>query len=477
MNRLNKKDFIYLAISIISFILLVLLVTDNTFLYASTSNQEYINYTNYLRNLFYNTKELIPDFSLSLNNGINIFTLVEYGFLSPIILISYLLPFIYMTNYIIGSTIILIIISTILLYKFLHSHKYSSEVCFISSYLFILSTSITYNSHNNLVLINYMPFLILSLMGIDKIFKENKSYLLIISLFLSILTNLKYSLLSIIVIIIYSIYKYLQRMNKPTLKTIISRTISIVGPILLSLLCSSIIIIPTILLNIDNPSTQEVIVNLKELLLPSINTNNILYSPTGIGLTSIVLLSIINIFNNKKYNKFLGTILSMLIIFNIFKYSLSNVLTIFLPLYILVISEFLKKLFNKDLNPKQIVIPIIFITILIFIYNYRINRYTLDILILFIAILLYYLTNKKILFIIPIILFVFLNTYTINIDNNLPLKSTYYQEQQIIEDLKYTVDYYDQNYYRISKDDNNLLTSLLENNKYIISKNQPLISY
>ena len=477
MNRLNKKDFIYLAISIISFILLVLLVTDNTFLYASTSNQEYINYTNYLRNLFYNTKELIPDFSLSLNNGINIFTLVEYGFLSPIILISYLLPFISMTNYIIGSTIILIIISTILLYKFLHSHKYSSEVCFISSYLFILSTSITYNSHNNLVLINYMPFLILSLMGIDKIFKENKSYLLIISLFLSILTNLKYSLLSIIVIIIYSIYKYLQRMNKPTLKTIISRTISIVGPILLSLLCSSIIIIPTILLNIDNPSTQEVIVNLKELLLPSINTNNILYSPTGIGLTSIVLLSIINIFNNKKYNKFLGTILSMLIIFNIFKYSLSNVLTIFLPLYILVISEFLKKLFNKDLNPKQIVIPIIFITILIFIYNYRINRYTLDILILFIAILLYYLTNKKILFIIPIILFVFLNTYTINIDNNLPLKSTYYQEQQIIEDLKYTVDYYDQNYYRISKDDNNLLTSLLENNKYIISKNQPLIGY
>ena len=116
MNRLNKKDFIYLAISIISFILLVLLVTDNTFLYASTSNQEYINYTNYLRNLFYNTKELIPDFSLSLNNGINIFNLVEYGFLNPIILISYLLPFVSMTNYIIISTIILIIVSTILLY-------------------------------------------------------------------------------------------------------------------------------------------------------------------------------------------------------------------------------------------------------------------------------------------------------------------------------------------------------------------------
>ena len=376
MNRLNKKDFIYLAISIISFILLVLLVTDNTFLYASSTNQEYINYANYLRNLFYDTKDIFPDFALSINNGINIYKLIEYGFLSPIILISYLLPFISMSNYIIISTIILTIISTILLYKFISNHKYSSEVCFISSYLYILSTSITYNSHNNLVLINYMPFLILSLMGVDKIFKENKSYLLIISLFFSIMTNLKYSLLSIIVIIIYSIYKYLQRMNKPTLKTIISRTISIVGPILLSLLCSSIILIPTIFLNIDKISTKEVIVNLNELLLPNINTNNILYSPLGIGLTSIVLLSIINIFNNKKSNIFLGTTLSMLIIFNIFKYSIGNVLTIFLPLYILVISEFLKNLFNKKLNPKQIVIPIIIFTILIFKYNYRTNRYT-----------------------------------------------------------------------------------------------------
>ena len=110
MKRLNKKDIIYLAISILSFILLVLLITDNTFLYASTSNQEYIKYANYLRNLFYDTKDLFPDFALSINNGVNIYNLVDYGFLSPIILISYLLPFISMTNYIILSTIILIII-------------------------------------------------------------------------------------------------------------------------------------------------------------------------------------------------------------------------------------------------------------------------------------------------------------------------------------------------------------------------------
>ena len=207
MQRLNKKDFIYLAISIISFILLVLLVTDSTFLYASSSNIEYINISNYLRNAFYETKDLIPDFALSINNGINIYNLVDYGFLNPIVILSYLLPFISMTNYIILSTIIITIIGTILLYKFLHNNNFSSEVCFISSFIYILSTSITYNTHNNLVLINYMPFLILSLMGIDKIYKDNKSYLLIISLFLSIMTNLKYSILSIIVILLYALYK------------------------------------------------------------------------------------------------------------------------------------------------------------------------------------------------------------------------------------------------------------------------------
>ena len=61
-------------------------------------------------------------------DGINIYNLVEYGFLSPIILISYLLPFISMSNYIIISTIILTIISTILLYKFLYNHKFVIKI-------------------------------------------------------------------------------------------------------------------------------------------------------------------------------------------------------------------------------------------------------------------------------------------------------------------------------------------------------------
>jgi len=477
MKRLSTKDFIYLTISIISFILLVFLITDNTFLYASSSNIEYINYAEHFRNLFYNTKELFPDFSLTLNNGINLYTLVEYGFLNPIILVSYLLPFISMTNYVILSTIILTILSTILIYKFLYNHNYSSEVCFISSTLYILSTSITYNTHNNLTLINYMPFLILSLIGVDKIFKNNKSYILIISLLLSLMTNLKYSLFSIIVIIIYALYKYLKKMHKPTLKTFISMTISIIGPILVSLLCSSILLIPVLNIYFDTTNTTEVIVNLKELLLPSINTNNILYSSLGIGLTSIVLISIINIFKNNKSNIFLGTILSMLVIFNIFKYSTNNVLTIFLPLYILVIADFLKDLFKQDINIKKITIPLIIISILIFTYNYRINRFTLDILILIIAILLYYLSNSKLLFIIPVLSFAFINTYTINMNNDLPLLRPYIEEKTITNDLLGTTTYYDQEFYRISKQDNNLLDSILTNSKYIVSKNKPLIGY
>ena len=101
MRKDNKKNFINVLI-IIVFVLLYVIVTTNFFeyLYGSTVDWDCQHWTipDYFRKLFYSTGDLIPNFAFNLGNGQNIFYFSYYGLLSPIILLSYLFPFVEMVD-------------------------------------------------------------------------------------------------------------------------------------------------------------------------------------------------------------------------------------------------------------------------------------------------------------------------------------------------------------------------------------------
>ena len=71
----------------------------------------------YFRQQFYDTGELFPEFAANLGGGQNIYNFSYYGLYSPVILLSYLLPFVKMSDYIIAVSIAGIAVSVLLAWQ------------------------------------------------------------------------------------------------------------------------------------------------------------------------------------------------------------------------------------------------------------------------------------------------------------------------------------------------------------------------
>ena len=95
------------------------IVTDKGYIFGSEIDwaNQHIVITEYFRSMFYKTGHLIPHLALNLGMGQNIFYFTYYGLLSPIILLSYLLPFIPMYIYMLIAVFLSITASSILFYK------------------------------------------------------------------------------------------------------------------------------------------------------------------------------------------------------------------------------------------------------------------------------------------------------------------------------------------------------------------------
>lgn len=461
MKNIKIRDFIYLGIITIAFIGLVLFLTNGMYLYGSTLDwyAQHISIPEYFRTLFYDTKDLFPDFAANIGAGQNIYNFSYYGFLSPIVLISYLLPKVSMTTYMIISTIISVIISTYLIYFFLKKKGYSSEVCFLSSLIFIMSAPMTLHSHRHIMFITYMPFLILGLFGVDKKIDNNKGWLLTLSTFLMIMTNYYFSIGGILCLFIYALHRYLQKMNKVTIKSFFQTFFSILVPILVAILCSSIILLPTLATLLNNRADSNISISLKELLIPSINSKNFLYYSYGLGLCAIIIPALINMYRKNKANITLGIILTLIVVFNLFNYILNGTMYIdakslipLLPLYIYVIAEFLSDLFSKKLNYKILIPALIIISVLVYLNKYSYERYFGEIALLIITFIIYLKIPKKAIIIVPLSIFIIANSYIMNTSDELVLKYTSAENEELLKDDISSITSSDDGKYRISND-------------------------
>lgn len=409
MIKINKKDKLNLIIMTVIFCLIIIFILRNGNLYGSILdwNTQHSVIPEYFRSLFYKTLNIFPDFALNLGSGQNIYNYSYYGLFNPVIIISYFLPFISMKSYIQISSILLVYSSVILFYYFLRRNKINENVSLLSSIVFLTASPLLFHSHRHIMFMNYMPFLVLALIGVDKYFEKDNSKLLCISTVLIILMSYYYSIPAIISIVIYGVYKYIKLNKKITVKSFFKDGFRFLIPIMIAILISCVLLVPTFYAILTGRLPNDIHISLSDLLVPRINVKYLMYNAYGIGLTSISLLALITFaFDKKRENRFLLICLSFLIIFPIINYLLNGTMYIdakvlipFLPLYTLVISYMFDKISTKKIDLRKLIIASLAVLFLIYVGKSSYGNYFyIDFIFSLILIIIATKTNTKYLF-------------------------------------------------------------------------------
>lgn len=387
---MNKRKYrltitAHLILILIFVLGLVGAIYSQGFVFGSTTdwiNQHSI-FPEYFRQYFYETGHLIPKFNMNMGAGQNTYNIAYHGLLNPVVLLSYLFPFIKMIDYIKISSIAIVIISTYLVYFWMLKNKKRQDVSFICSILFVCSGPLIFHSHKQIVFIQYMPFIIMALMGVDRFFKRKRYELLIISILLIILTNYYFSVGAIIAVTIYGIYRFLEekatRCEKIKLKEFISCGLKFAGCIITAVLMSGILILPTFMAILGGRDKNPESMGGMDwsYLIPDLDVTVICYSAYGLGLTAIAIISLIAIIKTKNYPKvFLGIVLGLIVIFPVVRYVLNAGLYIrakslipFLPLYILPVAAFVEDLLRNRVKFKTYAITVTIVFLLFLVSN------------------------------------------------------------------------------------------------------------
>lgn len=451
---MKKQDYknILILLSLSLLIILGVFLLGNIF----GANMDWINQhtviPEYFRQYFYENKKLIPDIIYNIGLGENAFNFSYYGLLSPIILISYFLPFVNMTTYIMVSSIILYLLSIYLFYRFLRP-KFDIKLTTLLTIIFMCASPILFQFHRHVMFVNYLPFLIMALINIDNYDKKSSKIFLILNILCMIFSSYYFSVGGILVILIYYIYTKFEKSIKEKLKIFI--------PIAISILISGVLIVPSLFAILNSRGEVNESINILSLLIPNFNYSNILYGSYALGLFSIAVISVIYLTLKKdKSSKFLGIIILVLISFPIFRYLLNGGLYIrskalipFIPIIILIIGIFLKDLFLKKIDFKKLMIGIIILAILgLFDFNLV---YYLDLVVTTVFLILYFKFKRAYIITIPLIILSCITIITGNLDEEYITNTEFKTLEQNKNSINNLIKQ-ESNFYRISELDNSL---------------------
>lgn len=458
---MKRRDIIVLATLTFIFCVLVLLYTGTNNIYGSMTDwvMQHTVFPDYFRTLFYSTGDLTPNLALHMGAGQNIYYFSYYGLLNPFILLSYLFPFVKMIDYLIVINIIIVITSGFLVYKWLMNNKYDYKIAFIASILFMLINAF-YHAHRHIMFIDYMPFLILGLIGIDKYFKNHKSYLYILSVFLMIMSSYYFSVGGLLCLVIYGVYKYIALNDKITIKKFTIDGLKFTLPMITGILMASILLIPTVLAIASSRSQVKDAISIKSILLPHLNFDAILYSNYGMGFTAIAIISLLYLlFHSKKEQRFLSTTLFIIFIIPIFMYFLNGMLylrgKVFIPLsplLIIITAIFLTHLKDKKVQALNYVIAVIIAIVLALIFKYFELAFYIDLLLTTLLVIIYLWKRKSMILYIGLAVIAIISNIAVNKNDSTYVPNNIYQDikSNNIKDLTDVVKSSDNSFYRMT---------------------------
>ena len=329
----------------------------------------------YFRQQFYATGKLFPEFAANLGGGQNIYHFAYYGLYSPLILPSYLLPFVKMSDYIMAVSITGLTASVLLFYYWLKSRKTDAGTAFILSLMFLLAGPMIGQYSGQIMFVDYMPFLCLALIGVDRYFEQEKSGLFTVSVFLMIMTSFYFSIGGMLSLVLYGLHRYFEQRegNRVAVRSFLRDGLCFVRSMILAVLMSGFFLVPTALA-LTGGRSKEQNTSFASFFIPQITVERFAYSIYGIGLTTLVITVLLTgLLYRKVYEKVLTYGCVIVLVIPVFAYLLNGGLYIrdkvfipFLPLLCYLIGIYLEKCRKRELSFIAGMIPYIITTIFVY---------------------------------------------------------------------------------------------------------------
>lgn len=325
-------------------------------------------FPDYFRQLFYETGNMLPQYALELGGGQNIYNFAYYGLFNPLFLPSYLLPFMKMTTYVEVMMTIVWIADGILAFLWLKKHV-EEKYAFAGAIFLIGSVAVVYHTAAQIMFVDYIPFLLLCLMGCDAYIEKKKCNLLMVSITLMILTSFYYAIGGILVVEIYLFSRWKVKLG-------VNRRTSLefwkmLYPILLSIGAAAFYLVP-VFCTMQGGRSDKPSFSIFELVTPDISLTKFLYHPYGMGLSIVAIVALLYYSLQKELTKKKLAIMVVIVtVIPIFSWALNGGLYIrdkslipILPLMIFFIASFLETIEKKEWEHKALVDAVI-LTVLV----------------------------------------------------------------------------------------------------------------
>lgn len=315
---------------------------------------QHVAFAEYMRTCFYDTKELFPDFT-RLGGGENFYNLSYYGLLRPDVLLSYCLPGVSAAAVVQGYAVFEILLGAALLYFWLCRRKIQSLFCLVSGFLYLCANCF-FQAHRQIIFVNYLPFLILALISIDRLLEKPPAFLLApqpgltFSFFMIILHSYYFFPACFAACTLYFCYR--KKELGISGRSIWGRYLACAAA---AGLLSMILLLPTALAILENKKDVKGS-SVLEILSVNPALNSLLYSPYGCGLTVVCLYTLFLSIQRKRTRRF-SVILFSLLFFQVFYWILNGTLYVrpkclipFTPLLLYLTAFTLEELANEKIH-------------------------------------------------------------------------------------------------------------------------------
>ena len=260
------------------------------------------------------------------------------------VLVAYLLPFVKMSDYLMAAGVVCLVASVCLMYVWLKRRGFSAEICMGISLLFLLAGPMIYQSCHQIMFVQYMPFLMLALLGIDRYWEKGKTGLYTLGVFLMILTSFYFSIAGMAGLVLYGWYRSPEKLS-------VGKVIHFFVPMGVAVISGGVLLVPTAcaLLQRSGSSRSE---SLTDLLMPDLCLDKSLYNPYSVGLTMLLVTALLaGILCGKIRERLVSVIGAALLVLPVFAWGFNGALYVrykslipFLPLFCYLIAVFLRRM-------------------------------------------------------------------------------------------------------------------------------------